>query len=154
MNEEFVGNFTTVIKTILCSFAGWCIGYFASKGFHLPIDAETLAEIIFTFLCFCWAYLDAKYPNAFGFLHKSRVCAFVETEEDLINEEYFDEDYYDDNDGCQSMKRNTNNYEKYGLIYANQCTRCVKEGTAFCELKFTNESCDNYKSLDDLKAKL
>lgn len=95
MNDDFIGNFTTVIKTILCMFAGWCIGYFASKGFNLPIDAEQLAEIIFTFLCLCWAYLDARYPNAFPFLHKNRKeCeCIVETEEDLVNEEYFD-------DGC------------------------------------------------------
>ena len=94
MNDEFIGNFTTVGKTILCMFAGWCIGYFASKGFDLGIDAETLAEIIFTFLCFGWAYLDARYPNAFPFLHNYKRCeCIVETEEDLVNEEYFD-------DGC------------------------------------------------------
>lgn len=92
MNEEFIGNFTTVIKTVLCMFAGWCIGYFASRGFDLPVDAETLAEVMFTLLCFGWACLDAKYPNAFKFLHKNRECAcIVETEEDLVNEEYFDE---------------------------------------------------------------
>ena len=28
-----------------------------------------------------------------------------------------------------NMKRNTNNYAKYGMIYQNQCTKCVKEGT-------------------------
>ena len=50
-----------------------------------------------------------------------------------------------------SMKKNTNNYSKYGLIYQNQCTKCLKEGTAFCELNFTDESCVNFKSLDDLK---
>ena len=97
MNENFIGNFTTVVKTILCMFAGWCIGYFASKGFNLPIDAETLAEIIFTLLCFGWAYLDAKYPNAFPFLHNVKEnCAcnvVVETEEDLINDEYYEEEY-------------------------------------------------------------
>ena len=89
MNEDFVGNFTTVGKTVLCMFAGWCIGYFASEGFNLPIDAETLAETLFTLLCFAWAYLDAKYPNAFPFLKKNKSCGCVlETEEDLVNEEY------------------------------------------------------------------
>ena len=98
MNDEFIGNFTTVVKTVLLMFAGWCIGYFASKGLDLPIDAEQLAEIIFMFLGTCWAYLDAKYPNAFNFLGNSKKeCeCVVETEEDLVNEEYT----VNDDDGC------------------------------------------------------
>ena len=52
------------------------------------------------------------------------------------------------------QKRNTNNYKKYGMIYSNQCTCCIKEGTSFCSLSFVDESCVNFKSLDDLKKKL
>lgn len=52
------------------------------------------------------------------------------------------------------QKRNTNNYKKYGMIYSNQCTRCIKEGTSFCSLSFVDESCINFKSLEDLKKKL
>ena len=49
------------------------------------------------------------------------------------------------------MKKNTNNYSKYGMIYQNQCTKCIREGTHFCKLEFTDEKCVNFKSLDDLK---
>jgi len=94
--ENFVGNFTTVIKTVLCMFAGWCIGYFASKGLNLPIDAETLAEIIFALLCFCWAYLDAKYPNSFGFLHNERFCSCNVVDETVLNDEYEEEIVYEE----------------------------------------------------------
>lgn len=52
------------------------------------------------------------------------------------------------------MRTNTNNYRKYGMIYSNQCTRCIKEGTSFCSLSFVDESCVNFKSLEDLKEKL
>lgn len=100
MNDEnnYIGNISTLGKTIVMMFAGWCIGYFASKGLNLPIDAETLAETIFTVLCFLGAYIDAKYPNTFKFLHNNKECdcAVLETEEDLINEEYIS----NDDDGC------------------------------------------------------
>lgn len=49
------------------------------------------------------------------------------------------------------MKTNTNNYKKYGMIYSNQCTKCIKECTVFCNLDFNSDSCNNFKSLDDLK---
>ena len=92
MNDEnnYIGNISTLGKTIVMMFAGWCIGYFASKGLNLPIDAETLAETIFTLLCFFGAYIDAKYPNTFKFLGNAQSFE-VETEEDLINEDYYEE---------------------------------------------------------------
>lgn len=52
---------------------------------------------------------------------------------------------------ASAMRTNTNNYKKYGMIYSTQCTKCVKEGTTFCSLKFEDENCLNFKSLDDLK---
>ena len=51
----------------------------------------------------------------------------------------------------KSMKKNTNNYQKYGMIYANQCTKCIKEGTHYCKLEFVDDSCSNFKTLQDLK---
>ena len=50
-----------------------------------------------------------------------------------------------------SMRTNTNNYRKYGMIYANECTRCIREGTHFCKLEFDDDSCVNFKQLSDLK---
>ena len=94
MNENInIGNISTIVKTILLMFAGWAIGYFASKGFNLPIDASQLAELLFTLICIGWAYIDAKNPNTFAFLKNAQITAPVETEEDLINGEYKEDAY-------------------------------------------------------------
>ena len=92
-NNEFIGNLTSTVKTILLGFAGYCLGYFVSIGLNLPITAEQLSEILFMILCLAWSYLDMKYPNAFK--HFRNNANVVETEEDLINEEYLS-----DEDGC------------------------------------------------------
>ena len=89
-NNEFIGNLTSTVKTLLLGFAGYCLGYFVSIGLNLPITAEQLAEILFIVLCLAWSYLDMKYPNAFNWFKKNQVVD-VETEEDLINEEYEEE---------------------------------------------------------------
>ncbi len=52
---------------------------------------------------------------------------------------------------ARMLKSEQKNYQKYGMIYSEQCTRCLKEGTHFCELKFEDEKCLNFKTLDDLK---
>ena len=95
MNENnFIGNFTTIVKTLLCMVAGWFIGAAASKGLNLPFDEQTLAEIMFSLLCLGWAYLDAKYPNTFPFLHNNKGdCeCFIADETELINPDYYEED--------------------------------------------------------------
>ena len=89
-NNEFVGNLTSTVKTILLVFAGYCIGYFVSIGLNLPITAEQLTEFLFMLLCLAWSYFDMKYPNAFKCFKNNSMI--VETEEDLINAEYESED--------------------------------------------------------------
>ena len=91
MNNELIGNLTSVVKTILLGFAGYFLGYCVSIGLNLPINAEQLSEILFMLLCLVWAYFDMKYPNAFKWFKDSPVMV-VETEEDLINEEYYEEE--------------------------------------------------------------
>lgn len=94
MNKnELLGNLTSTVKTILLAFAGYFLGYLVSIGLDLPISAEQLAEILFMILCLAWSYLDMKYPHAFK--HFKNNTHVVETEEDLINQEYISED-----DGC------------------------------------------------------
>ena len=88
-NNEFIGNLTSTVKTILLAFAGYFIGYLVSIGLDLPITAEQLAEILFMLLCLVWSYLDMKYPNAFK--HFKNNANVVETEEDLINQDYYEE---------------------------------------------------------------
>ena len=89
VNNEFLGNFTSIVKTILLAFAGYCLGSLVSIGLDLPISAEQLAEILFMLLCLVWSYFDMKYPNAFK--HFRNNVNVVETEEDLINEEYYED---------------------------------------------------------------
>ena len=86
-NNELIGNLTSTVKTILLAFAGYFIGYLVSIGLDLPISAEQLAEILFMLLCLVWSYFDMKYPNAFNHFKKN-VEPVIETEEDLINDEY------------------------------------------------------------------
>jgi len=86
-NNELIGNLTSTVKTILLAFAGYFIGYLVSIGLNLPITAEQLSEILFMILCLVWSYLDMKYPHAFNHFKKN-VEPVIETEEDLINDEY------------------------------------------------------------------
>lgn len=88
--NELLGNLTSTVKTILLAFAGYCLGYLVSIGLDLPITAEQLAQILFMLLCLAWSYLDMKYPHAFKWFKNNQVVD-VETEEDLINQDYYEE---------------------------------------------------------------
>ena len=88
MNE--IGNISTVIKFVSMTIAGYLIGALAAQGLDLPFDAEVLSQLISTLLFFGLAYIDAKYPNTFAWLDNAPSFE-VETEEDLINEDYYEE---------------------------------------------------------------
>ena len=85
--NELIGNVTTVIKTVSMMLAGYLLAVCMSQGLNLPITEAQLSEIIMTLIFFIAAYLDAKFPNTFKFLHKTSEGE-IETEADLINEEY------------------------------------------------------------------
>jgi len=85
-----IGNISTVIKFVSMTIAGYLIGALATKGLNLPISEEALAEIVSTLIFFGLAYVDAKYPNTFAWLDNAPSFE-VETEEDLINEDYYEE---------------------------------------------------------------
>ena len=91
MNE--IGNLSTIVKFISMTIAGYLIGALASKGLNLPIDADILAQLISALIFFGLAYVDAKYPNTFEFLGNAveEYGCIVETEDDLINEDYYEE---------------------------------------------------------------
>ena len=89
MNE--IGNISTVIKFVSMTIAGYLIGAAASKGLDLPIDAEILSQLITTLIFFGLAYIDAKYPNTFAWLDNAPIEEPVESEEDLINQDYYEE---------------------------------------------------------------
>lgn len=86
MNEELIGNLTTIIKTISVMFAGYALAYFVSIGLNLPITQEQLSEIIMTVIFFLIAYIDAKYPNTFKFLGNDKTV--TNYEETVMNDEY------------------------------------------------------------------
>ena len=89
--ENSIGNLSTIIKFVSMTIAGYLIGALATKGLNLPISEEALAEIVSTLIFFGLAYIDAKYPNTFAFLDNAPAEIVVETEEDLINEDYYEE---------------------------------------------------------------
>ena len=93
-NNNIIGNITTIGKLIAMIIAGWFIGLCISKGINLPVDQETLSEIIFAILLLIWGYIDAKYPNTFKCLNNAQTP--IETEEPVLNPEY----ECDEDDGC------------------------------------------------------
>ena len=101
-NTNFIGNLSTILKTLCMMIAGYAIGYAVSIGLDLPIDATQLSEILFTILCTIGAYIDAKNPNSFKWLHNDTPAPTEQQlvlKEIVLNEEYeTDEDGGDD--GC------------------------------------------------------
>ena len=89
MNE--IGNISTIVKFVSMTIAGYLIGVAATKGLNLPFDVEVLSQLISTLLFFGLAYIDAKYPNTFAWLDNAPTEPVMETEEDLINEDYYEE---------------------------------------------------------------
>ena len=104
IKKNYIGNISTILKTILMMVAGWFLGYAASHGLNLPIDAAQLTEILFVALCFVAAYIDAKFPNSFDFLGNSNLVDMATilgypSQEILLNEEYETEIEGDPEDG-------------------------------------------------------
>ena len=84
--DNTIGNISTIIKIVSMTIAGWIITTIAASGYHLGVDAETLAAVIGAIIGLTLAYIDAKYPNTFGFLGNNK--PLVETEEIVLNDEY------------------------------------------------------------------
>lgn len=84
--ENLKGNITTIIKIVSMTVAGYLVAFLATKG--CQIDEKVAAQLISTLLFFALSIIDGKYPNTFGFLDNAMVEHKIETEEDLINDEY------------------------------------------------------------------
>ena len=52
MNEELIGNLTTVIKTVSMIIAGYLLATATANGLNLPIDQATLSQIIISIIFF------------------------------------------------------------------------------------------------------
>lgn len=102
-NTNFIGNLSTIIKFISMTLAGYLIGLATANGLNLPIDTATLAEIIGTILFFIIAYIDAKNPNNFKWLHNDTTTPTEQQlvlKEIVLNEEYTTTDEDGGEDGC------------------------------------------------------
>lgn len=64
---NYIGNISTIIKTISMILAGWVIGTLAANGLDLGVDEETLSQIIGSIIFFILAYIDAKFHNTITF---------------------------------------------------------------------------------------
>ena len=82
--DVIIGNVTTIGKVIAMAIAGWFIGLCVAYGISLPVDQQTLSEVIFTVFLLVWAYFDAKYSNSFFGTAKPEVDAA----EPVLNDEY------------------------------------------------------------------
>ena len=91
--DNTIGNTTTIIKFIATTIAGWILALAAANGLNLSVDVTTLAEVIGAVIGLGFGYLDAKYPNTFGFLGNSKPT--VDAAEPVLNDEY-----ECDQDGC------------------------------------------------------
>ena len=91
--DNKIGNISTIVKFLALTMAGWIISTLAAQGYELGIDATTLASVIGAIIGLCLAYIDAKYPNSFGWLGNAQLP--VDPSEPVLNDEY-----ECDNDGC------------------------------------------------------
>ena len=85
-DKNYIGNGSTIIKFIITTLSGWLLAQLAAHGLNLPIDAQTLAEVLGAIIGFIFAYIDAKYPNTFKWLGNAPTP--IETEEPVLNDEY------------------------------------------------------------------
>ena len=98
MMTNYIGNGSTIIKTIAMAIAGQVVGVLAANGLDLGVNETQLAEIIGLLLGIAFAYIDAKYPNTFAFLGNDNPDPVsIDSIETVLNDEY--ELAGDDEDG-------------------------------------------------------
>ena len=83
-DNNFIGNTSTIIKWLSMMLAGAVIGTLAAHGLNLNVDQTTLSEVIAAFLFLVLGYIDARFPNTFGFLNNNKPqVGSTETENDI-----------------------------------------------------------------------
>lgn len=78
MNEEFVGNVSTIVKVLVLTFV--------PAAFLEQIDANVLSIVLTGIIMFIFSIIDAKYSNTFGILGNKEATPIEENSEE-INEE-------------------------------------------------------------------
>ena len=78
MNEEFVGNVSTIVKVLVLTFV--------PAAFLEQVDANALSVVLTGIIMFIFSIIDAKYSNTFKILGNEEVMPIEENSEE-INEE-------------------------------------------------------------------
>lgn len=73
MNEDFVGNLSTIIKILILTFV--------PAAFLNQVDANTLSVVIAGVIMFVFSMIDARYSNTFKIFEGS-----AEEETDISDE--------------------------------------------------------------------
>ena len=79
MNEEFVGNSSTIIKVLVLTFV--------PAAFLEQVDANTLSVVLTCLIMFVFSIIDAKYANTFKFLKGNTEPENEDEIETTINDE-------------------------------------------------------------------
>ena len=88
MDNNIIGNGSTIIKTLSLTIAGYILAGLAAQGYDLGIDVNILASLIGAIIGLIISYVDAKYPNTFRFLDNAPTETITDEEPLLLNEEY------------------------------------------------------------------
>ncbi len=79
MNEDQIGNITTIIKILIMTIA-------PTIAVYLGVDQNIITTFLTALLALLLALLDAKYPNTFKYFDNDKPV--LETEEPVLNPEY------------------------------------------------------------------
>ena len=84
--NSYIGNLSSLVKTISMLIAGAVIGVLLNFGLKLPIDTATLSGVIFSLLWLGLSYIDMRYPNTI-FPKKTETPTEPEVEDLDVGEE-------------------------------------------------------------------
>lgn len=79
MNEEFVGNVSTIVKVLVLTFV--------PAAFLEQVDANALSVVLTGIIMFIFSIIDAKYANTFKFLKGNEEQEQIEADEEEISDE-------------------------------------------------------------------
>ena len=79
INEEFIGNTSTIIKILILTFAPAALLEY--------VDANTLSVVLSGIIMFIFSIIDAKYANTFAILKNKP----APEDNDVLNDEIADE---------------------------------------------------------------
>lgn len=78
MNEEFVGNVSTIVKVLVLTFV--------PAAFLEQIDANALSIVLTGIIMFIFSIIDAKYANTFKILGNKEATPIEENSEEISEE--------------------------------------------------------------------